>query len=119
MAIAWIRSKVGSQLELVAEVHLYKVQRERVAAEFAGTLTYDRAVRRARMRQSVRHRGVLQSWLCQSASSSLTVDLLIAFTVFVLSSRLICGIRACLLTHGSRANWHPHLHLLVTRVGLR
>jgi len=28
---------------------------------------------------------------------------------------LAVGIVACLQTHGSRANWHPHLHLLVTR----
>ena len=27
---------------------------------------------------------------------------------------LAVGIVACLQTHGSRANWHPHLHLLVT-----
>ena len=26
---------------------------------------------------------------------------------------------ACLQTHGSRANWHPHLHLLVTDSGFR
>ena len=26
---------------------------------------------------------------------------------------------ACLQTHGSRANWHPHLHLLVTDAGFR
>jgi len=26
---------------------------------------------------------------------------------------------ACLQTHGSRANWHPHLHLLVTDGGFR
>ena len=29
------------------------------------------------------------------------------------------GIVACLQTHGSRANWHPHLHLLVTDRGFR
>ncbi len=29
------------------------------------------------------------------------------------------GIVACLKTHGSRANWHPHLHLLVTDGGFR
>ena len=29
------------------------------------------------------------------------------------------GIGACLQTHGSRANWHPHLHLLVTDGGFR
>ena len=29
------------------------------------------------------------------------------------------GIVACLQTHGSRANWHPHLHLLVTDGGFR
>ena len=29
------------------------------------------------------------------------------------------GIVACLQTHGSRANWHPHLHLLVTDGGVR
>ena len=27
---------------------------------------------------------------------------------------LAVGIVACLQTHGSRANWHPQLHLLVT-----
>ena len=32
---------------------------------------------------------------------------------------LAVGIVACLQTHGSRANWHPHLHLLVTDVGFR
>ncbi|WP_434479315.1 IS91 family transposase [Gemmatimonas sp.] len=30
---------------------------------------------------------------------------------------LVVGIVACLQTHGSRANWHPHLHLLVTDGG--
>lgn len=32
---------------------------------------------------------------------------------------LSVGIVACLQTHGSRANWHPHLHLLVTDGGFR
>jgi len=32
---------------------------------------------------------------------------------------LAVGIVACLQTHGSRANWHPHLHLLVTDRGFR
>ena len=30
---------------------------------------------------------------------------------------LTVGIVACLQTHGSRANWHPHLHLHVTDGG--
>lgn len=33
--------------------------------------------------------------------------------------QLAVGIVACLQTHGSRANWHPHLHLLVTDGGFR
>ncbi len=32
---------------------------------------------------------------------------------------LAVGIVACLQTHGARANWHPHLHLLVTDGGFR
>ena len=32
---------------------------------------------------------------------------------------LSVGIVACLQTHGSRANWHPHLHLAVTDGGFR
>jgi hypothetical protein len=32
---------------------------------------------------------------------------------------LAVGTVACLQTHGSRANWHPHLHLLVTDGGFR
>jgi hypothetical protein len=28
---------------------------------------------------------------------------------------LAVGVVACLQTHGSLANWHPHVHLLVTR----
>ena len=32
---------------------------------------------------------------------------------------LAVGIVACLQTHGSLANWHPHLHLLVTDGGFR
>jgi hypothetical protein len=32
---------------------------------------------------------------------------------------LAVGIVACLQTHGSRVNWHPHLHLLVTDGGFR
>ena len=32
---------------------------------------------------------------------------------------LAVGIVACLQTHGSRANWHPHLHLLFTDGGFR
>jgi len=34
-------------------------------------------------------------------------------------ARARVGIVACLQTHGSRANWHPHLHLLVTDGGFR
>jgi hypothetical protein len=32
---------------------------------------------------------------------------------------LAVGILACLQTQGSRANWHPHLHLVVTDGGFR
>lgn len=32
---------------------------------------------------------------------------------------LSVGIIACLQTHGSLANWHPHLHLVVTDGGFR
>lgn len=32
---------------------------------------------------------------------------------------LAVGIVACLHTHGSRANWHPHLHLVVSDGGCR
>ena len=32
---------------------------------------------------------------------------------------LTVGIVACLQTHGSRANWHPHLHHLVTESGFQ
>ena len=32
---------------------------------------------------------------------------------------LAVGIVACLQTHGSRANWHPHFHFLVTDGGFR
>ena len=32
---------------------------------------------------------------------------------------LAVGIVACLQTHGSRANWHPHVHLPVTDGGFR
>ena len=32
---------------------------------------------------------------------------------------LAVGIVACLQIHGSRANWHPHLHVLVTDGGFR
>jgi len=32
---------------------------------------------------------------------------------------LLVGIVVCLQTHGSRANWHPHQHLLVTDGGFR
>jgi hypothetical protein len=32
---------------------------------------------------------------------------------------LAVGIIACRQTHGSRANWHPHLHRLVTDGGFR
>jgi hypothetical protein len=32
---------------------------------------------------------------------------------------LAVEIVACLQTHGSRVNWHPHLHLLVTDGGFR
>jgi hypothetical protein len=32
---------------------------------------------------------------------------------------LAVGIVACLQTHGSRADWHPHLHRLVTYGGFR
>jgi hypothetical protein len=34
-------------------------------------------------------------------------------------SDLQVGIVACLQTHGSLANWHPHLHLVVTDGGFR
>ncbi|MDO8501789.1 MAG: transposase [Gemmatimonadaceae bacterium] len=36
-----------------------------------------------------------------------------------LAVEIAVGIVACLQTHGSRANWHPHLHLLVTDGGFR
>ncbi len=29
------------------------------------------------------------------------------------------GVVACIQTHGSRANWHPHIHMLVTDGGFR
>ncbi|MSO63446.1 MAG: hypothetical protein EXQ50_15400, partial [Acidobacteria bacterium] len=29
------------------------------------------------------------------------------------------GIVACIQTHGSRANWHPHIHMIVTDGGFR
>jgi Transposase zinc-binding domain/Putative transposase len=32
---------------------------------------------------------------------------------------LAVGVVACIQTHGSRANWHPHLHMLVTDGGFR
>jgi len=32
---------------------------------------------------------------------------------------LAVGLVACRQTHGSRANWHPHLHRLVTDGGFR
>ncbi|MGH7670111.1 MAG: transposase, partial [Gemmatimonadaceae bacterium] len=32
---------------------------------------------------------------------------------------LAVGVVACLQTHGARANWHPHLHMLVTDGGFR
>ena len=33
--------------------------------------------------------------------------------------RLAVGVVACIQTHGSRANWHPHIHMLVTDGGFR
>ena len=32
---------------------------------------------------------------------------------------LAVGIVACIQTHGSRANWHPHIHMIVTDGGFR
>jgi hypothetical protein len=32
---------------------------------------------------------------------------------------LSVGIIGCLQTHGSRANWHPHIHMIVTDGGFR
>ena len=32
---------------------------------------------------------------------------------------LAVGIVACVQTHGSRANWHPHIHMIVTDGGFR
>jgi len=32
---------------------------------------------------------------------------------------LAVGVVACIQTHGSRANWHPHIHMLVTDGGFR
>ena len=40
-------------------------------------------------------------------------------TVDGLLGELAVGIVACVQTHGSRANWHPHLHLLITDGGFR
>jgi hypothetical protein len=31
---------------------------------------------------------------------------------------LAVGIVACIQTHGSRANWHPHIHTIVTGIGI-
>ncbi len=33
--------------------------------------------------------------------------------------RLVVGVVACIQTHGSRANWHPHIHMVVTDGGFR
>ncbi|MFI5243591.1 MAG: transposase, partial [Gemmatimonadales bacterium] len=32
---------------------------------------------------------------------------------------LAVGVIACVQTHGSRANWHPHIHMIVTDGGFR
>jgi hypothetical protein len=42
-----------------------------------------------------------------------------AIRTLTVERELAVGIVACLQTHGSRANWHPHLHLLVTDGGIR
>ncbi len=44
---------------------------------------------------------------------------MIAIRTLTGERELAVGIVACLQTHGSRANWHPHLHRLVTDGGFR
>ena len=68
-----------------------------------------------RLRAYGRYRRRLLGEIARVAARTLTA----AIRTLTGQRDLAVGIVACLQTHGSRANWHPHLHLLVTDGGFR
>ena len=67
-----------------------------------------------RLRASCLYRRRLLGEIAHVAARSVTT----AIRTLAGERDLAVGLVACLQTHGSRANWHPHLHLLVTDGGL-
>lgn len=63
-----------------------------------------------RLRAYCRYRRRLPGEIARVAARTVTA----AIRAFTGERDLTVGIVACLQTPGSRANWHPHLHLLVT-----
>ena len=59
--------------------------------------------------------GILEHGFARFAARTVTA----AARTLTGERELTVGIVACLRTHGSRANWHPHLHLLITDGGFR
>ena len=68
-----------------------------------------------RLRAYCRSRRRLLGEIARVAAPSVTA----AIRTLTRERDLAVGIVACLQTHGSRANWHPHLHRLVTDGGFR
>ena len=68
-----------------------------------------------RLRAYCQYRRRLLGEIARVAARTVTV----AIRTLTGERDLAVGIVACLQTHGSRANWHPHLHLLVTDGGFR
>jgi hypothetical protein len=68
-----------------------------------------------RLRAYCLYRRALLGDLARVAARTVTA----AVRVTTGEADLRVGIVACLQTHGSRANWHPHLHLVVTDGGFR
>ena len=56
---------------------------------------------------------------CLSAPRAAACTVTAAIRTLTGEPDLAVGIVACLQTHGLRAHWHPHLHLLVTDGGFR
>jgi len=68
-----------------------------------------------RLRTSCLYRRALLGDLARVAARTVTA----AVRMLTREPDLAVGVVACIQTHGSLANWHPHIHLLVTDGGFR
>src|SRR4051812_15030645 len=68
-----------------------------------------------RLRPWCLHRRALLGDLARVAAHTVTA----AVRILTQEPDLSVGIVGCIQTHGSRANWHPHFHPIVTDGGFR